>query len=304
MVVSLFEIWAALGRVLLPVQGLAESGDVSTPPSSEEAPSSGEVPSSEETIAIRARSFGAIAREYDRVRPSYPDALVDDVVALLPGTAVVESGAGTGKATVLFAARRVRMSCVEPDPRMAAVLSENCRDFPNVSVTVSAIEDFEATGPFDGLIAAQSWHFTDPARRWVKAASLLREGGLLALFWNRTQEHLSPLVPAITEIYRRHEIFVSNEDADKGPPAWPRDEMETQETFTDVEVRAYYSVHIYSTQEWCDFLASSSHLLVLEPARRKAVLADVAQVIDEAGGVLEEHRRCDLYLARRRDLPV
>jgi SAM-dependent methyltransferase len=285
-------------RVVEPVNGLAESADVSTPPSSEA------VPSSDSIIAIRARSFGAIAREYDRVRPSYPDALVDDVVALLPGTAVVESGAGTGKATVLFAARGIRMSCVEPDPRMAAVLSENCRDFSNVSVTVSAVEDFEATELFDGLIAAQSWHFTDPVRRWVKAASLLHEGGLIALFWNRTQDHLSPLVPAITEIYRQHGIFVSNEDADKAPPAWPRDEIEKQETFADVEVRAYYSVHNYSTQEWCDFLASSSHLLVLEPARREAVLADVAQLIDEAGGVLEEHRRCDLYLARRSDLPV
>ena len=260
--------------------------------------------SSDENVAVRARSFGAIAREYDRVRPSYPDALVDDVVALLPGTAAVESGAGTGKASVLFAARGIRLLCVEPDPRMAAVLSENCRDFPNVSVTVSAVEDFAATELFDGLIAAQSWHFTDPARRWVKAASLLHEGGLIALFWNRTQDHLSPLVPAITEIYRQHGVFVSNEDADKAPPAWPRDEMEKQETFADVEVRAYYSVHTYSTQEWCDFLASSSHLLVLEPSRRQAVLADVAHLIDEAGGVLEEHRRSDLYLARRSDLPV
>ena len=281
------------------MKGLAESGDVSTPPSSQE------LPSSQDNVAIRARSFGAIAREYDRVRPSYPDALVDDVVTLLPGTAVVESGAGTGKATVLFAARGTRLSCVEPDPRMAAVLSENCRDLPNVSVTVSALEDFEPTGQFDGLIAAQSWHFTDPARRWVKAASLLHEGGLIALFWNRTQSHLSPLVPAITEIYRQHGIPVSNEpDADKTPPAWPRDELEKQQTFADVEVRAYYSVHTYSTQEWCDYLASTSHLIVLEPSRRQAVLADVAHVIDEAGGVLEEHRRCDLYLARRSDLPV
>ena len=293
MAVSLFEICAVRTRAVRPVKGLAESGDVSTPPSPEES------------VAIRARSFGAIAREYDRVRPSYPDALVDDVVALLPGAAVVESGAGTGKATVLFAARGINLSCVEPDPRMAAVLSENCRDLPNVSVTVSALEDFEPTGLFDGLIAAQSWHFTDPARRWVKAASLLRNGGLIALFWNRTQSHLSPLVPAITEIYRQHGIPVLNEpDADKSPPPWPRDELEEQETFADVEVRAYYSVHAYSTQEWVDYLASTSHLIVIGPSRRQAVLADVARVIDEAGGVLEEHRRCDLYLARRSDLPV
>jgi SAM-dependent methyltransferase len=271
---------------------------MSTPPSPEEAPSP-------DALAVRARSFGAIAREYDRVRPSYPGALVDDVVALLPGTTVVESGAGTGKATVLFAARGLRMSCVEPDPRMAAVLSENCRDLSNVSVTVSAVEEFEPTGLFDGLIAAQSWHFTDPARRWVKAASLLRAGGLIALFWNHTQSHLSPLIPAIAEIYSQHGISASNEPgADHAPPAWPREELKKQRTFADVEVRSYHSVQTYSTQQWCDYLASTSHIIILEPSRRKAVLADVARVIDEAGGLLEDHRRCDLYLARRNDVAV
>lgn len=262
-------------------------------------------PPPEENLAIRARSFGAVAREYDRARPSYPGALVDDVVALLHGTAVVESGAGTGKATVLFAARGVHMTCVEPDPRMAAVLSENCRDLHDVSVTVSAIEDFKAPGLFDGLMAAQSWHFTDPALRWVKAASLLREGGLVALFWNRTQSHLSPLIPPIAAIFRQYGISGSSEPAvDKAPPPWPRDDLEEQATFADVEVRAYYSVHTYSTQEWCDFLASTSHLVILEPSLRQAVLADVARLIDEAGGTLEEHRRCDLYLARRTDVPA
>jgi hypothetical protein len=30
----------------------------------------------------RARSFGAIARRYDRDRPPYPDALINDLAAL------------------------------------------------------------------------------------------------------------------------------------------------------------------------------------------------------------------------------
>jgi SAM-dependent methyltransferase len=228
--------------------------------------------------------------------------MVDAIVALLPGTAVVEVGAGTGKATVLFGVRGLEIACIEPDPQMAAVLTENCRELPNVTVTVSAFEDFQADRLYDGLIAAQSWHWTDPARRWAKAASLLRKGGLIALFWNRTQSHLTPLAPAIAEIYRRHQISTSNEapSQDHAPPAWPRDEMEKQPTLADVEVREYSSVHTYSTQEWCDYMASTSNLLILEPAKRLAVLTDLARVIDdEGGGVLEEHRRCALYLTRR-----
>jgi trans-aconitate methyltransferase len=260
---------------------------------------------SDDEFAIRARSFGAVARDYDRARPSYTAALVDDVVALLPGRDVVEVGAGTGKATVLFGVRGLAMTCVEPDPQMAAVLAENTRLLPNVTVIVSPFEDFQPTGLYDGLLAAQSWHWTSPEHRWVKAASLLREGGLIALFWNREQSHLTPLMAAVADVYRRAGLGDSNQQSpDRTPPAWPRDEMEKQPTFADVEVRTYQSVHSYSTAAWLAYAASTSNLLILEPAQREAIFADVAQVIDDAGGVLEVNRRCDLYLARRTDVPV
>ena len=260
---------------------------------------------SDDEVAIRARSFGAVARDYDRARPSYTTELVDDVVALLPGHDVVEVGAGTGKATVLFGVRGLTMTCVEPDPQMAAVLTENTRLLPDVSIVVSAFEDFQPAQLFDGLLAAQSWHWTSPERRWTKAASMLREGGLIALFWNREQSHLTPLGSQVADVYRRHGITDSNRPSpDRTPPAWPGDEMEKQQTFTDVEVRAYQSVHSYSTAAWLAYAASTSHLLILDRARREAILAEIAKVIDDAGGVLEIHRRCDLYLARRTAAPA
>jgi hypothetical protein len=46
----------------------------------------------------RARSFGTVAGEYDRVRPGYPSDMVTDVVAyagLGPGVRALEVGAGT-----------------------------------------------------------------------------------------------------------------------------------------------------------------------------------------------------------------
>ena len=52
----------------------------------------------------RAESFGAVAELYDRARPSYPEALID---ALLAGGAerVLDVGCGTGIAGALLAAR-------------------------------------------------------------------------------------------------------------------------------------------------------------------------------------------------------
>src|SRR5438105_8011948 len=71
----------------------------------------------------RRLAFGAVAELYDRARPSYPEALVEDVVALAPlgsPPRALEVGAGTGKATVLFAARGVAVHALAPSAEMAA----------------------------------------------------------------------------------------------------------------------------------------------------------------------------------------
>lgn len=66
-----------------------------------------------------------MAELYDRSRPSYPPALVDDVLEFagaVPGSAdrALEVGAGTGKATTLFAERGVSVVALEPGGALAA----------------------------------------------------------------------------------------------------------------------------------------------------------------------------------------
>lgn len=250
--------------------------------------------------ATRARSFGAVAREYDRVRPSYPEALADDVAAELPGPSVVEVGAGTGKATVLLAARGLHITCLEPDDGMAAVLADNCSALPNVEIVVSSFEDWRPARLYDGLYAAQSWHWTTPDRRYRNAARALRESGLLALFWNGTDWDRTPLAEVIDNVYRRHGLLRDDRPKpSRDPGKWPLDELQSLQSFSDVELRTYRSTATYSAEEWCDYAASTSEHLILEPARNAALLTDLRRTLDREGGVVEIARHCDLFLARR-----
>jgi len=43
-----------------------------------------------------AESFGVGPQRYDRVRPRYPDALVERIVAASPGPEFLDVGCGTG----------------------------------------------------------------------------------------------------------------------------------------------------------------------------------------------------------------
>src|SRR3984885_11467919 len=72
----------------------------------------------------RALSFGLVAEAYERFRPGYPAELFDVVMAYAGGPVrtALEGGAGTGKATRLFADRGVIATATEPAVEMLAEL--------------------------------------------------------------------------------------------------------------------------------------------------------------------------------------
>jgi ubiquinone/menaquinone biosynthesis C-methylase UbiE len=67
--------------------------------------------------------FNEAAEEYDRHRPAYPDALIDEaceVGGLGPGATVLEIGCGTGQLTRSLLARGLRVTAIEPGERLIA----------------------------------------------------------------------------------------------------------------------------------------------------------------------------------------
>ncbi len=80
----------------------------------------------DEDTAVQSRSFGAVADEYDRLRPGPSDEALD---WLIPTGAsdVLEVGAGTGILTRLLAERVAHVTAVEPDDRMRDVLARQRR---------------------------------------------------------------------------------------------------------------------------------------------------------------------------------
>src|SRR4029077_1845905 len=130
--------------------------------------------------------FGQVAERYDRVRPSYPHALVDEVIALAGGGRALEVGAGTGKATLMFARRGVAVHAVEPSAEMASIARRRCADFPGVTIAEGDFEDWHGDRhTFTLVFSAQAWHWVSPEVKYVRAREALSSRGLLAVFWTR-----------------------------------------------------------------------------------------------------------------------
>ncbi len=74
---------------------------------------------------------------YDRVRPTYPDELFADLVAITgmdERSSLLEVGCGTGQATRSLAALGCSVTAIEPGAGMAGLARQRLAAFGNVEV--------------------------------------------------------------------------------------------------------------------------------------------------------------------------
>ncbi len=249
--------------------------------------------------------FGRVADLYDRARPSYPPSLVARLVELAGDVPdVLDVGCGTGKATVLLAARCPRGVGLEPDPEMAARARRNLAPFPHWSVTTGDFEVYDpGTSRFDLITCAQAWHWIDPVGRFPRAAALLRPGGWLALFWNRTADDDRAIRRDVDAVYA--DLFPGLSPhapltAGRPPAGTPPPEA----GFGKPEWQVFPWVQRYTTYEWIELVQTYSDHQLLEPAKRQVLLERLTGVIDAHGGVYDHPFNCWLWTAQRQAAPT
>jgi ubiquinone/menaquinone biosynthesis C-methylase UbiE len=129
--------------------------------------------------------FNEIAGEYDRYRPAYPDALIDQACAVAgigPGTPVLEIGCGTGQLTRSLLARELRVTAVEPGDQLVARAREQLRDLGDVQFVNARLEDASLPrARYRAVFCASAIHWVDPDVSWRTAADVLDDGGTLSL---------------------------------------------------------------------------------------------------------------------------
>ncbi len=236
--------------------------------------------------AVRAASFGAAATVYEKARPGYPEDAVRDLLGADP-LDVLDLGAGTGKLTRSLLAQGHRVLAVDPSEGMLAELARVLPGVPHEIGTAESLPAADAT--FDAVVAAQAYHWFDPATALPEIARVLRPGGLLGLLWNVREDDL-PWVSRFGDL-------VGHEDAGDSlePP-------ELQPLFGAAQVRVYAHRHVLTVDGLVDLAASRSAVIVLPADERADRLAAVRALGAEVAvdGVVAMPYRLQVWSARAR----
>jgi SAM-dependent methyltransferase len=251
-------------------------------------------------MATRALSFGAVAGAYERFRPGYPTELFELVAAYAgrPVRTALEVGAGTGKATRLFARPGITVTATDPDPAMLAELRKHVP--AQVRAMPAAFEDLPLGERYGLVYAAAAMHWTHPDGRWPRVAALLAPGGVFASFGGP----MRPADPAVEQaVQAARAPFLASDDVpspDGTPPEremqWPGTELRQSGLFTDVEQHTIARRLTMSAPDYVGHLSTVSAYLELPPAEQDVVYRRVERSLPESVELVAD---LIVHLARR-----
>jgi SAM-dependent methyltransferase len=224
----------------------------------------------------RAMSFGAIAEDYDGLRPQASQQAVDWLVPSNCEVAV-DVGAGTGLFTRTLVGRAAQVIAVEPDARMRGVLAER-------SPGVRAVEGSGESIPLpdvaaDAVFVSSAWHWMDPERAVPEIGRVLRDGGRFGLIWTSRDRELDwvrnlerlpgetlPEAESLDRFRRRHQNVVLPEP----------------QIFHNIARETFSFVRTMRVDDAVAMLGTYSRVIIASPEDR-------AQRLDHARAVLAEH---------------
>jgi len=252
-------------------------------------------------VSDRALSFGAVAEAYERFRPGYPVELVDLVMTYAgqPVLTALEIGAGTGKATRLFAERGVTVTATDPD---AAMLAELVKHVPATVTTVQATFEDLRPGQRYGLVyAAAALHWTNPKGRWPRVAAMLEPGGVFASFGGPGRL-IDPAVEEAVRLARAPFLDSDEIPSPDGTPQgndmqWPGTELQRSEWFTDVQQSVIERHLTMTAREYIGHLSTISAYLELPAAAQEQVFSQIMRALPDT---VEMDADITAHLARRR----
>ena len=250
--------------------------------------------------------FDSVPEIYDRIRPSYPEALYHELFAVLPPEpTIVEIGPGTGQATADLLRRGARVTAVEIGEQMAGFLERKLGANKRLKIIRSSFEDAPlSTRAFDAVVSATAYHWVQPPARLEKPAAILKPHGRLAVM--DTNQVASPVdrgyFERVQPIYERHGHSGGKR---RTPPAASDvvpdvfSELAASPLYDDVRLFRYSWDQTYSSGEYADLLRSYSDLQSMLCEERKALILDLCSVIDqEYGGSITRPLVITLTMAR------
>lgn len=152
--------------------------------------------------------FSNRVENYVRYRPHYPAGVLDilrENIGLKAETVVADVGSGTGISAGLFLRNGNPVLAVEPNREMRAAAERLLGGYPGFrSIAGTAEATTLPDASIDCVVAAQAFHWFNPAKTRAEFQRILRPDGWVVLLWNTRLKDATPFQRAYEKLLETH----------------------------------------------------------------------------------------------------
>ena len=156
----------------------------------------------------KALHFDDNSEIYDNVRPGYPQEIYEKIskhIILDKNSRILEIGAGNGIASQeIYNNWQSKMVLIEPGENLCKLLYNRFKNNEDIEVKNVYFEKFESNYLFDIIISATAFHWLDLSVKYNKSYNLLKDDGLLTLYWNNYGIENKEMDEIIQKMYNKY----------------------------------------------------------------------------------------------------
>ncbi|MBQ9951032.1 MAG: methyltransferase domain-containing protein [Clostridia bacterium] len=249
-------------------------------------------------------TFNTVAAQYDRMRPTYVEALYDDIWnygGFGENVRALEVGIGTGQATQPVLNRGAAVTAVELGGDLAAFCAQKFAVETRFSVVNMDFSDFDAPeGTFDLIYSASAFHWIPEETGYTKVMKLLRPGGVFARFANHPYRDKGN--DALHEAMQVH--YAKYMPKSKLSPEYSMEDAEKRGAvgkkygFEDIRCRLYKRTRAFTAEQYTELLGTySDHIALGE--KKEEFFSLIRREIERFGGTFTVYDTIDLELHRK-----
>ncbi|MBL9165761.1 MAG: class I SAM-dependent methyltransferase [Planctomycetaceae bacterium] len=152
--------------------------------------------------------FSDRVENYVRYRPSYPAAVLDvlrEEIGLTPDWSIADVGSGTGISAALLLDNGNEVFAVEPNGPMRAAAEKLLAPYPKFHAVDGTAEATTLDArSVDAVVAAQAFHWFDPAAFGGECRRILKPNGWAVLLWNARRLDATPFLRGYEELLQKY----------------------------------------------------------------------------------------------------
>lgn len=249
--------------------------------------------------------FNLAADYYDKFRPGYPKEIIDVLISetgIKANSKLLEIGAGSGKATELFAKQGYDILCIEPGKDLAQKGNDRFSD-DSILFENARFEEYNLQKEYyDVIFAAQAFHWVPQPIGYERCAYALKEKAYLALFWNMYITYDTPLDNELLEISNKYggfADFLSEKECENRIKSIAGG-IEGSKLFSPPIIYRKLWRQAYTVDEFFGFVMTGNRFIQKSEEEKQLAYGELLSLGNKYNGIIERPYLCVLYLSQKR----